>query len=301
MEGKWLSTLLSETPAEIEWLVKPLIPTGGSFELYGKTGVGKSFLAAQLVLDVAEGKPFLGRYPTKQGKVVYIQGELTERELSKRFETMSKLYPSVHQPVVWLPGAMMRDLDTPSQFRQVHEAVMDIKPALILLDPLSLVMSGDVNSQHDMLKLLKALDKWRFTDFTPATGLVHHTRKTRFDSSGEAITGGYEESGGSRAVIEWSGTILRLVRKSEEARTLLVEKLRDAAVDVDVPKRTALIWDAKRFVFLPSDAPQRGNTIDLILSDILLTKSQKRDKLVAELKISRAQAYRMLDGGRRQA
>ena len=45
-------------------------------ELFGKPGVGKSFLALDLAMSAAAGVPWLGK-TTKQGDVVYICAEGT--------------------------------------------------------------------------------------------------------------------------------------------------------------------------------------------------------------------------------
>ncbi len=51
------------------WLLEGLLPEGGLAELYGKPGVGKSFLSLDWGLSVAADMPWLGR-PLSQAEVV---------------------------------------------------------------------------------------------------------------------------------------------------------------------------------------------------------------------------------------
>jgi hypothetical protein len=59
------------------WTVKDLIPAGGMAGIYGSPGTGKSFLALDIALHVALGRPWFGR-ETKQGGVVYVCAEGAE-------------------------------------------------------------------------------------------------------------------------------------------------------------------------------------------------------------------------------
>lgn len=63
-----------ELPTEPDtWLVKPLIPAGGSVILYGEAKVGKSYAALQLAQAVHQGGDWLGFPICKIGPVVYVQ------------------------------------------------------------------------------------------------------------------------------------------------------------------------------------------------------------------------------------
>src|SRR5262249_46295895 len=65
-----------------EWLVDGLVGQNALVVLFGPPGVGKSFLALDLALSIATGRPWLGR-KTTQGGVVYVYAEGTS-ELKHR-------------------------------------------------------------------------------------------------------------------------------------------------------------------------------------------------------------------------
>lgn len=56
------------------WIVKGLIPEADLVVLYGESGAGKSFIALDIVLAIAQGRPWRG-LATRQGRVVYIAAE----------------------------------------------------------------------------------------------------------------------------------------------------------------------------------------------------------------------------------
>jgi len=58
-----------------EWLIEHWLTVGGVGTLYGSWGSGKSFLALDWALHVADGLPWLGDCSVRQGPVVYVVGE----------------------------------------------------------------------------------------------------------------------------------------------------------------------------------------------------------------------------------
>src|SRR5829696_341932 len=71
---------LQELPSP-EWLVRRLLPKRGFCVLYGESGAGKSFVALDLALSVATGRPWAGlkvctgpvRYIVAEGNVGFVQ------------------------------------------------------------------------------------------------------------------------------------------------------------------------------------------------------------------------------------
>src|SRR4051812_1287674 len=68
------------TPPCKKWIIDGVLPEGVS-ALYGPSGSGKSFVALDIAGSIVTGKPFLGKFPVREGIVVYLQleGELDSR------------------------------------------------------------------------------------------------------------------------------------------------------------------------------------------------------------------------------
>src|ERR1700674_809342 len=67
-----IAELLSIEPPE--WLIDGVMPLMGLTALYGQPGGGKSFIALDMALAIASGRPWQG-HPVKRGYVVYISAE----------------------------------------------------------------------------------------------------------------------------------------------------------------------------------------------------------------------------------
>ena len=58
-----------------EWLIQEFIPRHGIAQLYGDSGVGKTFVALDMGLSVATGKNWVNGREVRRGRVVYVVAE----------------------------------------------------------------------------------------------------------------------------------------------------------------------------------------------------------------------------------
>ncbi|MEW6570236.1 MAG: AAA family ATPase [Nitrospirota bacterium] len=82
-----LRDLINKSEEATEWLVDELLPTGGFSGLSAKPKVGKSTLARNLTLSIAQGTDFLGR-KTNQGAVIYYALEDKQSKIIQDFKAM---------------------------------------------------------------------------------------------------------------------------------------------------------------------------------------------------------------------
>jgi DNA primase len=82
-----LDDLLQEPEEEVAWVWSQTLPAGGLSVLAAKPKVGKSTLARNLALAVAQGQDFLNR-TTTQGSVVYLALEEKRSEVQRHFQKM---------------------------------------------------------------------------------------------------------------------------------------------------------------------------------------------------------------------
>src|SRR6266849_2165500 len=73
---KFVSLKDLEGLPSMDWLIDGLLPAKSFACLYGPPGSYKSFLALDIGLSIANGRPFVG-LSTQQGDVAYIAGEGT--------------------------------------------------------------------------------------------------------------------------------------------------------------------------------------------------------------------------------
>lgn len=76
-------------PRRPEWLIKPFVETNLFGDVFGQPASGKSYITLGWAFCIAAGIPWLGRYPVKQGDVVYVAGE-GFTGISRRLRAMSE-------------------------------------------------------------------------------------------------------------------------------------------------------------------------------------------------------------------
>jgi hypothetical protein len=159
-----------------EWLVDGLVGENALVELFGKPGTGKSFLALDLAMSVAAGRPCLGQ-ATKQGDVVYVYAEGTTG-LKNRVAAWQASRGVGDVPIRFL--AQPLDIGDEGKRSEFVKAIRGARqaPRLIVIDTLARCFgAGDENSTKDMNAFVSSLDAIREA-FPGATILVvHHSGK----------------------------------------------------------------------------------------------------------------------------
>lgn len=167
LSGKELTAL-----PPMEWLVKGVLPAKGIASVYGASGVGKSFLALDLVAAIAEGVDWFC-YRVKQAPVVYValEGEAGFQARVKAWE-LSKGRN--------LPEAMRLVLQPFSLVEPEHVDSLSIlipKGAVVVLDTLNRASPGaDENSSRDMGIIIAAAKRLQ-ESIQGVVLLIHHSGK----------------------------------------------------------------------------------------------------------------------------
>ncbi len=198
-----LDDILNEPEEEHRWLVDGILPTAGLSLLAGKPKAGKSTIARTLALAVAQGKPWLEKFMTSQGPVIYLALEEKRQELRRHFRAMGATGDE--------PIKVFVSLAPTDGLSQLRAEVDKTKPALVIVDPL--LRFTRIEDANDYAVVSKA--------FEPLLGLardtgshvlaLHHIGKNDH-SGGDAILG-------STAIFGAVDTALMLT-KGENHRTL---------------------------------------------------------------------------------
>ena len=145
-------------------LIEGVLREGCKMIITGQSKAGKTCLSQNLAICIAEGRPWLGEFPCAQGKVLYINLEVEEASLYRRFMAMYKAFGT---QMTAEGGANI----IPWNLRG-HAAPMDkLAPKIIsrcrntgpykaiIIDPLYKVQQGDENSAEAICSFTNALDK----------------------------------------------------------------------------------------------------------------------------------------------
>ena len=175
MSIRFYSTVeLLELP-DTEWLVQDWIPRQRLVTMYGQPGHGKSFVALDIALSVAEGIPWLGKHKTRQGPVIYIAAE-GGHSIKRRVKAWMDYngIKSVEAMQFVLEAFDMKDERAVGEFVEKIED-RDIYPELVIVDTLSRSFGGgEENASTDMGQFVNRIAEVA-TNRQTAIMAIHHT------------------------------------------------------------------------------------------------------------------------------
>lgn len=189
--GDLLAMELPERPHYISWM-----PAAGNIMVFGPRGVGKTFFQLAITAALVSGTPLFGWKIDLAVGVLYIDGEMSIKELRERLTSLMNDPPVA--PLQFLTSELVyqrcdgRDLIlTAEAMRQEVVKILDAHPEIkvMILDNISCLFSGiNEDSKQDWEPINAWLIRLRHRGLT--TVLVHHAGK----SGQQRGTSGREDS-----------------------------------------------------------------------------------------------------------
>lgn len=263
---------LAVPDAARDWLIEGLWADEAVGCVGGSPKAGKTWLALEMALAVASGKPCLGRFAVhRPGPVLLFCAEDGPRAVQQRVAGLARArgIDFDRLAVGWI-GASSLHLDQPHDQRRLAMTVAQMKPRMLLLDPLVRLHRGDENSAadiSDLLGFLRGLQR----DHHTAVVLVHHVRKSGASEPGQALRG----SGDLHA---WGDSNLYLLRRDGQP-TLVAEHRAQRPAD---PVIVRLDGDPPRLVLADAPAASSDPLDDQVVAALVqqpLTRTALRQRL----------------------
>lgn len=171
-------------------MIDGLVDEGQLILLYGPSGVGKSWLAWAIALDLACGSGEILDLAIvgSSRNVLLVLGEDTRGRAQARFNALvsaktgvlatTPLYPA-------FPPSEQRDLATPAGQKWLEAQLAETKASVLMLDNLTALFFGDAKDDAESKKFLAYLDSIR-TRFGLTIFLLAHTKKSQGGEKGGA-------------------------------------------------------------------------------------------------------------------
>lgn len=196
------------------WIEGGILPLKSKLLLFGEPKVGKSFMAKQMGYCIVEGLRWL-KFDTsgRDARGLYIQSEISEIELQERVK---------HLPSEFIYAETIHSSRLlGEQVGILTKRIEAVKPNILILDPLYMLISGDLTEIADVTACNSLIDQI-IAEYGCSVIVVHHSRKPR-----EETTQGIMEALGSIAITAFYDSILWFEKLSDEA-SLLHFMLRNA-------------------------------------------------------------------------
>lgn len=199
------------------WLVEGFWARRSHGIIAGEPKTFKSTYAMDLAISVASGKDFLGKYTVNEkGPVIYVQNEnadwiikdrmekiINHRELVgevKKFGSGNTINITFPQDLpLYFINQQNYMLNDPIHQEILEELIMEVKPVLIIFDPLYLMFEGDLNSAKDLSPVLSYMLNLK-NKYKTGVIAIHHYNKSQFSKRGgqkmlgSALLHGFTES-----------------------------------------------------------------------------------------------------------
>lgn len=185
---------LTERAPEHRWLVERLWAERAVGIVGGEPKCGKSFLALDVAVAVASGRPCLRRYPVRRpGPVLLFAAEDALHVVRER---VAGICAAARVDLVSLPlhviTAPTVRLDLSRDQKRLRQTVEQLRPRLLVLDPFVRLHRVDENAAADVAPLLAYLRQLE-RELETAVLLVHHAKKGAAHArAGQALRGSSE-------------------------------------------------------------------------------------------------------------
>lgn len=277
---------LAKRPTSESWLIEGLWTDQAVGILGGEPKCCKSFLALDMAVAVATGKPCLRHFPVKrQGPALIFPAEDSAEIVRTRLEGIchASQTPFDTLPVHVITAARLL-LDQPEDRRLLHQIVKKIKPALLILDPFIRLHRADENASNQVAPLLGYLRDIQ-RELNVAVLLVHHVRKRAGkERPGQALRGSSDLHG-------WGDSNLYL-RRQHNTLTLSIEH-RAAASPSDLNLQLLEQGDALALQVLATNKQTQVQPLQLSTKETLLSILAKEHRPLLTREIRDISSLRM--------
>ncbi|MBE9505317.1 MAG: AAA family ATPase [Chloroflexi bacterium] len=175
---------------EHRWLVEPLWGAGAVGIIGGAPKTCKTWLALEMAVAVASGRPCLGRFGVPSpGPVLVFTAEDAPYQVKHRIESLARARDADFRSLdVKLIVETSLLLDRAQDLQRLRLTLANHRPKLLVLDPYVRLQRADENDARQVSAILSALRELSRT-FHTAVALVHHARKNAARLPGQALRG----------------------------------------------------------------------------------------------------------------
>lgn len=210
-------------PDTFNWLIDGIAPEIGTGFIAGRFSVGKSWLTQSLVLSVATGKKWLGKFPVKQGQVLVIDEENAQPLITQRMKQLCAgmgINPKVDIPISYaIKQRMNFSVDSKGRPSKSYDDLcrwsQKNNPVMIISDSLTRVHTNNEDRSYEMRPVFENIDKF-CQKFKTVSIFTHHS-----GHDGDRMRGTVDIYGAS----DWS----LFVKRSGDAKDMKLMVTQDRA------------------------------------------------------------------------
>lgn len=287
-----MAQLLSEPEPALEWLIEGLWTDKSRGLIAGHPGVGKTWLALDMLLSVVTGTPCLGQFTVKnQGAALLIEEEASRLNLQRRIHCLARGRGLKDSDLTSLYHITRQFAKVPRDTKEITEIVKANNIKLVVFDSLRRMHNANENSSSEMQAILDSFAM--ISSVTSASViLIHHLAKSsKDDGTNKTI---FERMRGSGDLWAWRDCIIAVEGEEDAEIANLSFQFRDAETPLPIAIKR-LVNVSTGAITLEAIEPDFAEKIELITAYM---KTQygalSKNKIVAGIKGKRIEILRIL-------
>lgn len=203
----------------VDWFVDGLIPMETIGFMAGLPEACKTWVLMDLGIEIARGGLWLNRFPSKLGKVVYIDQERPALETRRRFRA---LYSAKGLPLNALDDSLAIKcwsatpvhLDNPQSFERFDRFLTQERPAIVLIDSFKTFHAGNELSTQDMQFVMRKLKELR-SKHQCSFFFIHHEPKSVHQMRKEGAEVSYRDGSGTIDLAQTAEIYFNILSRGE--------------------------------------------------------------------------------------
>jgi len=164
-----------------------VLTAGGILQLTGAGKAGKSMLLLNILFGIAAGRDSLGFGISKPRRVVYLNGENSSKTMQTRLKLLKDYFciddeqaGLLRKNLLFVNGGF--SIQKPEVMKDIQGNLKEIRPDVVVIDPLKNFYSGEEDRADDMRKFMTAVrDLMR--EFNLTVIIIHHTGKKQNENN----------------------------------------------------------------------------------------------------------------------
>jgi len=167
----------------VEWISEEIIAKESIIFMAGLPGTSKTWATMDLALECArEHGLWLGKFPVKQCKVLYIEQERSPKETRRRLKALAAakdIPPKVLDENLMIKCGTSIRIDLMSSYNAFHRELADFRPDLVIVDSFKTFTTKDITSNVDMQAVMEQVKALR-AEFGCTFIFVYHENKMAY-------------------------------------------------------------------------------------------------------------------------
>lgn len=224
----WLDELKNYEEEDKEWIIDKLIPTKSVIILTGKRGTLKTFVTLLMAYSIASGNPFLEKFSTRKGGVIYLDKENGIGIMKKRTLMINEELKLDEKDLrIGFICFSQIKLDKLGGIAAIEKVIEEHHPRLLIVDTYRRSVSFDENDAGKVSELFVDTLRPLVERYDVSLLLIHHNRKGNRESTDEM-----DEMRGSSDLANYADIILKTERKSGN---LILKQLKNRNAEEEKP------------------------------------------------------------------